>query len=238
VSSEVEAMRRSLVEELCALEKPGGNLALQSYLGSPYPMLGLSTPQMRGILHDFTKNHHDLGVRALNSLADSLWKGRTTEEKSLAIELLNMFHAILDEESWRMLDKWIEEAIGWALCDSLGSGPISAMLCEDKGRFHEAMKWTRAKNYWRRRISTYALKDMVHSHDLDKPFKLLERLLYDKEFWVQRAVGTWLRECWKKDRKRTESFLLHHVRGMPRVTITVATERAPKSFRQKLRRMR
>src|SRR6267378_7713583 len=74
--------------------------------------------------------------------------------------------------------------------------------------------------------------------DLDKPFDLLERLLYDKEFWVQRAVGTWLRECWKEDRRRTAAFLREHVRGLPRVVITVATERAPKSFRDELREAR
>src|SRR5436309_8155725 len=53
---------------------------------------------------------------------------------------------------------------------------------------------------------------------------------------VQRAVGTWLRESWKKDRERTAAFLRAHARGLPPVTITVATERAPKAFREKLRR--
>jgi 3-methyladenine DNA glycosylase AlkD len=64
----------------------------------------------------------------------------------------------------------------------------------------------------------------------------LEKLLHDDEFWVQRAVGTWLRECWKKDQGRTEAFLRKHVKGLPPVTITVATERASKSFRVELRK--
>ncbi|MGQ0796258.1 MAG: DNA alkylation repair protein, partial [Methanobacteriota archaeon] len=67
-------------------------------------------------------------------------------------------------------------------------------------------------------------------------FRLLEPLLRDEAFWVQRAVGTWLRELWKRDRRRTEAFLRKHVRGLPPVVITVATERAPKSFRDELRR--
>jgi len=71
---------------------------------------------------------------------------------------------------------------------------------------------------------------------LDKPFELLERLLYDTEFWVQGGVGTWLREYWKQDRRRAEGFLRAHVRGLPKVVITVATERAPKAFREELRR--
>jgi 3-methyladenine DNA glycosylase AlkD len=78
----------------------------------------------------------------------------------------------------------------------------------------------------------------VFAGELDKPFRVLERLLYDEEFWVQRAVGTWLRESWKKDHIRTEAFLRSHVRGLPKVVITVATERAPKALREELRESR
>jgi len=79
------------------------------------------------------------------------------------------------------------------------------------------------------------MRDFVSAGELKKPFTLLERLLYDEQFWVQRAVGTWLRECWKKDKQGTEKFLLKHASGLPRVVITVAAERASKAFRRSLR---
>ena len=82
------------------------------------------------------------------------------------------------------------------------------------------------------------MHDLVFAGELDKPLQVLEKLLHDDEFWVQRAVGTWLRECWKQDRPRTETFLRKHIRGLPRVVITVATERAPKALRAELRRGR
>jgi 3-methyladenine DNA glycosylase AlkD len=120
----------------------------------------------------------------------------------------------------------------------LGSGPVFGMVHDRPERFSELVKWAGSENVWRRRTALYALHDFVLAEELDKPFVLLEELLYDEEFWVQRAVGTWLRECWKKDRERTERFLLEHVKGMPKVVITVATERAPRSFRVKLRQLR
>ena len=104
--------------------------------------------------------------------------------------------------------------------------------------FRDLRRWARSDNFWRRRVSLYALHDFVLAGDLDRPLEHLERLLYDEEFWVQRAVGTWLRECWKQDRRRTEAFLRGHVKSLPKVVITVATERAPKSFRDELRRKR
>ena len=234
----VETVRTDIVRGLKSYARPGGNPKLQAYLGSPYPVLGLSTPEMREVMSARMGVFKQMRVKELNDLGELLWTGPTLEEKSFAVWLFGRFAKSLDERSWSIMNRWIDTSEGWAMCDSLGSGPISAMLYREQERFREVLEWTRAKNFWRRRVSAYAMNDLVHAAELEKPFTLLERLLYDEEFWVQRAVGTWLRECWKKDKKRTETFLLKHVRGLPRVVITVATERASKTFRNTLRQKR
>jgi 3-methyladenine DNA glycosylase AlkD len=235
---DVAQARRHLVRRIREATPPQASTDPQSYVGSPYPVRGLSAPQMREILREFADGHRDLAVREANRLAAALWRGPTYEEKLLAIMLMGRYEARLDTASWALLDGWVDAAIGWGLSDSLAAGPIASMLYRNPARFREVMQWTRARHFWRRRASTYALARLVQSRDLDSPFRLLERLLYDDEFWVQRAVGTWLRECWKRDRRRTEAFLRAHVRGLPPVVITVATERAPKAFRAELRRRR
>ena len=208
----------------------------QSYLGSPVPVLGVRIPRLRAIVSAFRRAHRDLAVGDLNRLASSLWAGPTFEEKALAISLLDAFGKSLDAESWRVLDAWAGESSGWGLCDSLALGPITKIVHSQPRRFREVVRWTKSENRWRRRIAVYAMRDFVFAGELDRPFDVFERLLYDDEVWVQRAVGTWLRESWKKDRERTAAFLSAHARGLPPVTITVATERAPKAFREKLRR--
>jgi len=227
-----------MVTEVHRLGTPGGNPKMQAYAGSPYPVLGLSTPELREILRTFARAHRGLSGEEVNALAAALWSGPTLEEKGIAISVLNRYSRVLDDRSWHMVDRWVDGAIGWALCDFLGSGPVATIAYRDRRRFPELLRWTRAKSFWRRRSATYALRGFVRAGELDRPFELLKKLLYDPEFWVQRAVGTWLRECWKKDRSRTEAFLRRHVRGLPPVVITVATERAPKSFREELRRGR
>jgi 3-methyladenine DNA glycosylase AlkD len=233
----VEADRRELLRQLKAARRPG-KLDGKAYLGSPVPVLGVPVPAMRAIATAFRKSHRDLGVGTLNRLAAAMWGGPTFEERAVAITLLEAYMKILDGESWSLLDRWAGEATGWGLCDWLGLGPIAKIAYREPRRFQEILRWTKSKNLWRRRIAAYAVRDFVFAGELDEPFRLLERLVYDPEFWVQRAVGTWLRECWKKNPRRTEAFLRKHVRGLPKVVITVATERAPPAFREELRSLR
>ncbi len=216
------------------------NQKLQAYLGSPYKVLGLSRAQVDLIIHEFAIGAPKISSTELNTLADDLWtKGKTYDERAVAISLLDRYSRLLDDETWHIVDRWVEQASGWGLCDALGSGPISTMLHQDlEAKSNEILRWTRSKNFWRRRIALYALRDFVFANELDFPFVVLKYLIYDREFWVQRAAGTWLRECWKKDTKRTKEFLIENSKGLPKVVITVATERAPKSFREKLRHTR
>ena len=231
------ALRRDLVRQLKEAARSTAPNA-QSYLGSPVPVLGVPVPALRTIVSNFRKAYRDLDVRTLNELAADLWKGSTFEEKALAISLLDGYAKTLDASSWRLLDRWAGEASGWGLCDWLGLGPLATIVHSQPNRFREILGWTASKNPWRRRIAVYSVRDFVRAGELDAPFRLLGRLVHDDEFWVQRAVGTWLRESWKKDRRKTEAFLRAHVRGLPKVVITVATERAPKALREELRQRR
>jgi 3-methyladenine DNA glycosylase AlkD len=235
MATQVDAMRKELAAQLNAAKGPPGKLDAQAYLGSPVPVLGVPVPVLRKIVSEFRKQHPDLEVRTLNRLASALWKGSTFEEKTLAISFLEAYGKILDDASWELLDDWVDETTGWGLCDWLALGPIAKIAYAQPKRYREILQWTKSKNLWRRRIAAYAVRDFVRAGELDPAFHVLDRLLYDDEFWVQRAVGTWLRESWKEDRHRTEAFLRKRVRGLPKVVITVATERAPKAFRDELR---
>lgn len=238
MSFDASSSRRTFVAQLKAAAPHRPDPGAQSYLSSPVPVLGVRVPRLRALVSAFRKANRDIDVDKVNRLAASLWKSATFEEKALAITLLDTYAKILDDASWRLIDSWVDEATGWGLCDWLGLGPVTKIAYSQPARFREILRWTKSKNPWRRRIAVYALHDFVFAEKLDKPFQLLRRLLYDDEFWVQRAVGTWLREAWKKDGRRTEAFLRTHVRGLPKVVITVATERAPKTLREELRRGR
>jgi 3-methyladenine DNA glycosylase AlkD len=227
---------RRVVRALRAASAPSASEYLRSYLGSPVPVRGVRTPELRRVVAETARRFDGAPPAECRTLARSLWGGSHFEEKVVAIELLGRGPLADDPHSWRLAARWVDDATGWALSDSLASGPIATKVAAHPERFAELLRWTRSEHLWRRRASCYALRAWVRSGELDRPFALLARLLDDPERWVQRAVGTWLRECWKKDRPRTERFLRREVARLAPVALTVATERAPARFRNELRR--
>src|SRR5439155_40651 len=80
----------------------------QKYLGSPYPVLGLSSPQMKGIVSSFVRAHRTLDPKTVNALADSLWRGKVLEEMWAGIAILSRYPKRWDDGSWRIVDRWAD----------------------------------------------------------------------------------------------------------------------------------
>src|SRR5207244_8601948 len=78
---DVGAARNHLVQELRKAPKASAPADLQSYVGSPVPVLGLSMPTMRAILVAFAKDRRTLTAAEVNALAAALWADPLFEEK-------------------------------------------------------------------------------------------------------------------------------------------------------------
>jgi 3-methyladenine DNA glycosylase AlkD len=231
----LERERRALRRSLRAAGRPGKHDDLRRYVGSPLPTLGVYARDLAAARQTFKARHPRIRTEDLHALSQALWDGRYFEERILACQLLETYPRAWSSATWSMTDRWIDAAEGWGLCDTVGGGVVSRLLEQVPARFRAVRGWAASENVWRRRAALYAMNRWVRSGQLDRPFALLRALYRDPAFWVRRAVGTWLRECWKQDRPRTEHFLWTHARALPPIVITVATERASAPFRARLR---
>lgn len=212
------------------------HLDLRAYLGSPLPVVGVRAGDLRARARTALRSGAIARPGPLRDAVRTLWAGRTFEERVLAIELLSHARfALGDRATWNLAARLVDTATGWALSDSLASGPVGRMLVVDPRRFREVRTWTRSPNPWRRRAAAYAMGPWVRAGELDRPFEILERLAADPDRWVQRAVGTWLRGCATRDAHRTERFLRRHVADLAPIAITVATEHSSPRLRTALR---
>jgi 3-methyladenine DNA glycosylase AlkD len=221
---------------LQAVRDPSTGRDLQSYCGSPLPVLGVRVPEIRRIARGLVPTSHHAPPSEIRQRTIELWGGQVLEERLLAIEMLGRLREDDWPKSWALADRWVPTASGWALSDSLSMTVFGPLVRAHPEKVSELARWARSKDPWRRRASVYALHRYVRAGDLHAPLAQIERLLDDPEPWVQRAVGTWLRESWKIDAPRIESFLRDRAPRLAPIVRTVATERAPRSFRKELKR--
>jgi 3-methyladenine DNA glycosylase AlkD len=83
----------------------------------------------------------------------------------------------------------------------------------------------RYENVWERRTAIVATSYFIRQDDLSDTFAIGRMLLGDGHDLIHRAVGGWLHEAGKKDRRRLLGFLDKHAAAMPRTMLRYAIVR-------------
>ena len=96
---------------------------------------------------------------------------------------------------------------GWAVADNLA--PIAwRCLIEDESRLDEVERWVASKHLWTRRAAlVFTLPWAKKARDPERMLAWAARLAGDPEWFIQKAIGWWLRELSKRDAARVRCFL-------------------------------
>jgi 3-methyladenine DNA glycosylase AlkD len=85
---------------------------------------------------------------------------------------------------------------------------------------------------WDRRISIISTWIYIRNNDFADTLELAEKLLYNSEDLMHKAVGWMLREIGKRDKQVLCDFLNEYAATMPRTTLRYAIEKFDKAERQ------
>lgn len=155
---------------------------------------------------------HDVRVGAV-SIMD--WQARSKKTpESRRKELFDLYIRRHDRiNDWDLVDRSAPYVVGGYLFDK----PRDILY-----------KLARSKNMWERRTAITSTYYFIRQNDLDDTFRIAEILVDDEEDLVQKAVGGWVREAGKKDRKNLLVFLDRYAATMPRTTLRYAIEHLDK----------
>jgi 3-methyladenine DNA glycosylase AlkD len=117
----------------------------------------------------------------------------------------------------------------WDLIDRSAGYVVGAYLF-DKPRAI-LYKLAKSKNVWERRTAMVSTSYFIRHGHVGDTFKIAEMLLGDKHDLIHKAVGSWIREAGKKDKKRLVDFLDEYAAVMPRTMLRYAVERLEKKQR-------
>lgn len=146
------------------------------------------------------------------------WQARSKKTpESRRKELYSLYIRRHDRiNNWDLVDRSAPYVVGGYLADK----PRAVLY-----------KLARSKNMWERRTAIVSTYYFVRQGDVDDTFGIAEILVNDDQDLINKAVGGWLREAGKKDRKRLLSFLDRHAATMPRVALRYAIEHLDKKQR-------
>ena len=135
-------------------------------------------------------------------------KKTTTDRKKELYDLYIARHDCID--NWDMVDRSAPYVVGGYLADK----PRKILY-----------KLAKSKNVWERRTAIVATYYFIRQDDVDDTYKIAAILIHDPHDLIQKAVGSWIREAGKRDKKKLLSFLEMYAATMPRTTLRYAVEK-------------
>ncbi|HSG37516.1 MAG TPA: DNA alkylation repair protein [Paracoccaceae bacterium] len=200
------------LSELRAAGDPERAAGSAAYHKAARTYLGIAVPQ----IDELTKRWRaDLTLDERLDLAAGLWSSDIHEARIAAAKLLNQARIRPDDQgAWRLIVSWVSDFDGWAIADHACIAGQKRLVA-DPSRLDEVEAWTQSPHMWTRRaalVITLPWTKMNHPKPVDLARR--DRILGwaagyvdDKEWFIQKAIGWWLRDLSKHDPDRTRAFI-------------------------------
>lgn len=208
-------MDDTYLAQLTALTHKERALEMKKYHKVDRVYLGLSNPQ----INDLTKVWRaELETEERVALADALWQTDIYEARVAAAKLLTQARIRPDDASaWALIASWTPDFDSWAIADHACMAGQKRLVA-DPSRLDLVEGWIASDHMWTRRAALVStLPWTKQNHPKPEEIEARERILgwaatlvTDHQWFIQKAIGWWLRELSKHDADRTRAFVDKH----------------------------
>ncbi|SDF29670.1 DNA alkylation repair protein [Rhodobacter capsulatus] len=207
----------SLAEAIAALEACGDAekaLGAAAYHKVDRRYLGVSVPLIEDMAR-LWRAQATLEERI--ALADGLWHSDIHEAKIAAAKLLTQARIRPDDAVWRTIVSWVPGFDAWAAADHACNAGGRRLVGAPE-RLDEIETWLDAENMWTRRAALVITLPFTKSNHPDAVEQAARarvlgwcvRLAPDRDWFIQKAIGWWLRELSKHDAAAVRNWLAEH----------------------------
>ncbi len=163
--------------------------------------------------------HSDQVVRSLSKelteegmiqVASDLWATDLFDPMMCAARLLSLPKIKPSKALWKTMIGFLKKVDGWALEDTLAHVAWKCIL-KDASHLDEIEEWTKHPNFWMRRAAlVYTLPLAKPGRDPERSLKWASTYAPDPEWFIQKAIGWWLRVLGEHNPVRVVAFLNAH----------------------------
>jgi 3-methyladenine DNA glycosylase AlkD len=203
----LESVEGRLIQDLCALGSPERAEHEKRYQKSRWDHGGVSLPNMDIAIRETLG---DLRQDEALDLCRRLWREPVWDLKIVAGRILARKSIAPDAKVWGFVTERMADLDGWAVADNLATVAWRCLI-EDPGRLDVVETWIESPHPWTRRATlVFTLPWTKEKRDPERMLGWAARLADDPEWFIQKAIGWWLRELSKRDSKRVSRFLTEH----------------------------
>ncbi len=144
--------------------------------------------------------------------------------------------------SWKTIKHWQKTVDNWGSCDGMAKIYTKILEVIPDEVLPQLEKWNKSTNSWDRRQSVVSLLYFSRTKKVVLPYdtiiKFIDRLLDDKEYYVQKGVGWSLKELYQVYPKETLKYLENNIKKISSIAFSPATEKLKKKDKEKLKNLR
>lgn len=184
------------------------------YQKSSWTHWGVALPKMDAAIGATVA---DLGQGDALALAARLWREPVWDLKIVAGRILARKAVAPDADVWAFVVGRMSDLDGWAVADNLAVVG-GRCLVADPARLDVVESWVDNPHLWTRRAAlVFTLPWTKGGRDPARMLDWAARLAVDRQWFIQKAIGWWLRELSKRDPQRVRRFLDEH--GAPLMAV-------------------
>ncbi|MBS0504590.1 MAG: DNA alkylation repair protein [Proteobacteria bacterium] len=203
-----------LLKELTAAADPSRAPAMQAYMKSAMPFLGVSAAPLRAVCKRVFANLDYPDAVAWRDDVLAIWRGAEfREQRYAAIELTGTrgarpFQRI---DALPMYEEMIVTGAWWDVVDAIATQRLWQILRNDSAPMRQAMlDWARGENMWKRRSAILCQLPAKGATDLDLLYACIEPSLDSREFFLRKAIGWALRQYARTDTEEVRRYVSAH----------------------------
>ena len=204
-----------ILETLRPLANPAKAAEMQRYHKTDRDTLGVANPQIDTAIRTWREGR---SVRDWVTEADALWHSGVFEARVAAGKLLTKARFRQDEALvWDTIAAWVPDFDGWAIADHAASAGARRVMA-NLSRLDALEAWAAADLLWTRRAALiFALELTKPRHPTSAQAEARSRVLGwaagmadDHRWFIQKAIGWWLRSLSQRDPDTVRAFLDTH----------------------------
>jgi 3-methyladenine DNA glycosylase AlkD len=209
----------------------------KNYHKSTKKFYGLRAKQLTDVVKEVFPTRPKLQKDDIKPIAAELWASDWFEEQVAAIVLLERVVKELTPDDLPYLKKIVDTCEGWATLDYLTTRILGEMaIAYPEEIYPKVRAWVKSKHLWTRRASILIHVWPARKHQLHAEYALptFEELLYEKEFFIRKAIGWTLREMCKHYPEMVVEFLKVHRDTVSGLTMREGSRRLPERLKKQL----